>query len=54
MVENKKRLTYTIENIYNEQGEKFIDLLAQGVKRLDLSNIQKRLVIKHKEDIPNV
>ena len=53
MNKNKKMLDIPIKNIYNEQGENFITLLTQGVKKIDLYKIRQRTVIKQKEEIPN-
>ena len=54
MTKNKKTLTIPIKNIYNEQAENFTTLLTQGIKKIDLYKLQKRLVIEQKEETSNV
>ena len=46
MITNKKQHDITVKNVYNEQGENFITLLTQGVKKVDLYNLQKQVAIK--------
>jgi len=53
MKNNKKTLDFSVTNIYNEQGKNFSVLLSQGIKKLDLYNLQKQSVIKQKEETTN-
>jgi len=47
---NIKTLEISVENVYNEQGENFVTLLTQGIKKIDL---QKQTVIEQKEETTN-
>ena len=54
MNKNKKHLEITVKNVYNKQDENFINLLTQGIKKIDLYNLQKQIVIKQREETTDV
>lgn len=50
---SEKDIDVVVTNIYNEHGENFTTLLAQGIKRIDINNLQMQIAIEQKESKPD-